>query len=213
LPAPLPAGLVWLECAKPYGETKVMSLVSVALVVALLFCLAYGVIIYNALVRLKHGIGKAWSNIDVLLKQRHDELPKLVETCKQYMQHERSTLEQVISARNAVSSAREKHDVGALGKAESGLRAGLGQLFALAENYPELKANESFQFLQQRISGLENGIADRRELYNEAVNLNNVRIEQFPDVLLARHFGFKAAELLQFSEAEKADVNIKQLFG
>lgn len=189
-----------------------MSLFSVALLVVLLLAVAYGVIIYNALVRLKHGIGKAWSNIDVLLKQRHEELPKLVETCKQYMQHERSTLEQVITARNAVASASQRSDISALGKAESGLRAGLGQLFALAENYPELKANESFQFLQQRISGLENGIADRRELYNEAVNLNNVRIEQFPDVLLARQFGFKAAELLQFSDAEKADVNLKTLF-
>ena len=111
------------------------------------------------------------------------------------------------------TSAREKGDVGALGKAETGLRAGLGQLFALAENYPQLKANDSFQHLQQRITGLENGIADRRELYNEAVNLNNVRIEQFPDVIIANLFGFKAAELLQFSEAEKADVNIKALFG
>ncbi len=189
-----------------------MSLISVALIVVLVLSIAYGVVIYNALVRLKHGMGKAWSNIDVLLKQRHEELPKLVETCKQYMQHERSTLEQVISARNAVANASERADIGALGKAESGLRAGLGQLFALAENYPDLKANESFQFLQQRISGLENGIADRRELYNEAVNLNNVRIEQFPDVLLARQFGFKAAELLQFSDAEKADVNLKSLF-
>jgi LemA protein len=189
-----------------------MSLFSVAILVVLLLCLAYAVIIYNALVRLKHGIGKAWSNIDVLLKQRHEELPKLVETCKQYMQHERNTLEQVIAARSAVASARERADVGALGKAESGLRAGLGQLFALAENYPELKANASFQFLQERISGLENAIADRRELYNEAVNLNNVRIEQFPDVLLARQCGFKAAELLQFSEAETADVNLQSLF-
>lgn len=85
-------------------------------------------------------------------------------------------------------------------------------MFALAENYPQLKANENFQFLQQRISGLENGIADRRELYNEAVNLNNVRIEQFPDVLIARMFGFRPAELLVFSEAEKADVDIKSLF-
>ncbi|MCV4071389.1 LemA family protein, partial [Pseudomonas aeruginosa] len=114
---------------------------------------------------------------------------------------------------NAVASARERADVNALGKAESGLRAGLGQLFALAENYPQLKANESFQFLSLRISGLENGIADRRELYNEAVNLNNVRIEQFPDLLIARVAGFKAAELLQFSEAEKADVDLKALFG
>ncbi|BBP81628.1 hypothetical protein PSm6_33190 [Pseudomonas solani] len=189
-----------------------MSLTSVALIVAALLVAAYAVTLYNALVRLKHGVTKAWSNIEVLLKQRHDELPKLVETCKQYMQHERTTLENVIAARNAVASARERGDVGALGQAESGLRAGLGQLFALAENYPQLKANESFQFLQQRISGLENGIADRRELYNEAVNLNNVRIEQFPDVLLARLFGFKPAELLVFSEAEKADVDLKSLF-
>lgn len=190
-----------------------MSLTSVALIVILLLVAAYAVVLYNALVRLKHGVGKAWSNIEVLLKQRHDELPKLVETCKQYMQHERTTLERVIAARNAVASAREKGDIGALGQAESGLRAGLGQLFALAENYPQLKANESFQFLQQRISGLENGIADRRELYNEAVNLNNVRIEQFPDVIIAGLFGFKAAELLEFSEAEKADVDLKSLFG
>ncbi|BAU76365.1 LemA family protein [Metapseudomonas furukawaii] len=189
-----------------------MSLAAVALTVVLLLVAAYAVILYNALVRLKHGVGKAWSNIEVLLKQRHDELPKLVETCKQYMQHERTTLERVIAARNAVASAREKGDVGALGQAESGLRAGLGQLFALAENYPQLKANESFQFLQTRISGLENGIADRRELYNEAVNLNNVRVEQFPDVIIAGLFGFKAAELLVFSEAEKADVDLKSLF-
>lgn len=190
-----------------------MSLTSVALIVVLILVAAYAVILYNALVRLKHGVGKAWSNIEVLLKQRHDELPKLVETCKQYMQHERTTLERVIAARNAVASAREKGDIGALGQAESGLRAGLGQLFALAENYPQLKANESFQFLQQRISGLETGIADRRELYNEAVNLNNVRIEQFPDVIIAGLFSFKAAELLEFSEAEKADVDLKSLFG
>jgi LemA protein len=136
----------------------------------------------------------------------------LVETCKQYMQHERTTLEQVISARNAVASAREKGDVSAVGHAESGLRAGLGQLFALAENYPQLKANESFQFLQQRISGLENGIADRRELYNEAANINNVRVEQFPDVIVARLFAFKPADLLEFSDAEKADVDVKALF-
>jgi LemA protein len=190
-----------------------MSLTSVAIVVILILVAAYAVLLYNALVRLKHGVSKAWANIDVLLKQRHEELPKLVETCKHYMQHERTTLERVVAARQAVASAREKTDMGALGKAESGLRAGLGQLFALAENYPELKANESFQHLQQRISGLENGIADRRELYNEAVNLSNVRIEQFPDVLIARLFAFKEAVLLEFSTAEKADVDLKTLFG
>ncbi|MGK9064783.1 LemA family protein [Stutzerimonas chloritidismutans] len=189
-----------------------MSPSAVILLVLLFLAVTYAVVLYNGLVRLKHGVGKAWSNIDVLLRQRHEELPKLVEACKQYMQHERSTLEQVIKARNAVSSAREQGDVAALGQAETGLRAGLGRLFAVAESYPELRASESFRHLQQRISGLESGIADRRELYNEAVNLNNVRIEQFPDVLLARTFGFREAALLQFSEAERADVDLKPLF-
>jgi LemA protein len=92
------------------------------------------------------------------------------------------------------------------------LRLGLGQLFALAENYPDLKANNSFQHLQARISELENGIADRREFYNESVNNNNVRIEQFPDVILARAFDFKAFDLLEFSEQETRDVDLKALF-
>ncbi|MFA5630084.1 MAG: LemA family protein [Porticoccaceae bacterium] len=172
----------------------------------------YAVILYNNLVALKHRVAKAWSNIDVLLKQRHDELPKLVETCKQYMNYEQETLEQVIRARSLVSSARESQDIEALGKAETQLRAGLGRLFALAESYPDLKANSSFQHLQSRISDLEDAIADRRELYNEAVNLNNIRIEQFPDLLIARMFAFKPFTLLVFSEEEKADVDLGQLF-
>lgn len=174
--------------------------------------LVYGVTIYNSLVQIKHNVTKAWANIDVLLKQRHDELPKLVDTCRQYMEYERDTLERVIAARSRVATAREQQDVGALGTAETELRAGLGRLFALAENYPQLKASESFQHLQSRISDLENGIADRRELYNAAVNLNNVRIEQFPDLLLARPLGFKPFELLEFSAAELADVNVGALF-
>jgi len=172
----------------------------------------YAVILYNNLVALKHRVAKAWSNIDVLLKQRHDELPKLVETCKQYMAYEQDTLEQVIRARGLVSSARENRDIDALGKAETQLRSGLGKLFALAESYPDLKASDSFQHLQSRISQLEDAIADRRELYNEAVNLNNIRIEQFPDLLIARMFAFRPFTLLIFSEDEKADVDLRQLF-
>ncbi|MBW3567817.1 MAG: LemA family protein, partial [Proteobacteria bacterium] len=141
----------------------------------------YFITIYNNLVQLKHDVSKAWANIDVLLKQRHDELPKLVETCKQYMGYEQQTLEKVMQARAAVFAAREQGDVKALGPAEQQLRLGLGNLFAVAENYPDLKANDSFQHLQARISGLENAIADRREFYNESVNNLNVRIEQFPD--------------------------------
>jgi len=179
---------------------------------ALMLLAGYSVTIYNSLVRLKHQVAQAWANIDVLLKQRHDELPKLIDTCRQYMDYERDTLERVIAARARVADAREQQDIGALGKAETELRAGLGRLFALAENYPQLKASESFQHLQNRISELENGIADRRELYNAAVNLNNVRIEQFPDVLIARPLGFKSFELLKFDPAELADVNVGALF-
>lgn len=179
----------------------------------IIVAVVYTIYIYNSLVSLKHAVAKAWSNIDVLLKQRHDELPKLVEVCKQYMQYEQETLEKVIQARSAVMSARSNTDVAALGQAETQLRMGLGNLFALAENYPDLKANESFQQLQARISQLENSIADRREVYNESVNANNVRIEQFPDVIIARMFNFKDFQLLEFSEEEKRDVNIKSLFG
>lgn len=179
----------------------------------LLVLLIYGILIYNNLVSLKHSVSKAWSNIDVLLKQRHDELPKLVETCRQYMKFEQDTLEKVIQARAAVASAREQGDIPSLGMAETQLRLGLGNLFAVAEAYPELKANETFQHLQKRITGLENSIADRREFYNESVNINNVRIEQFPDIIVARKFNFGPFDLLEFSEEEKKDVDMKALFG
>ena len=172
----------------------------------------YAIIIYNNLVNLKHAVSKAWSNIDVLLKQRHDELPKLIETCKQYMKFEQDTLEKVMQARSAAQAARANGDVKGVGQAETQMRLGLGNLFAVAEAYPELKANQSFQQLQARISGLENAIADRREFYNETVNNNNVRIEQVPDVLIARIFNFQPADLLEFSEAEKADVDVRALF-
>jgi LemA protein len=174
--------------------------------------LIYTISIYNGLVTLKHAVSKAWANIDVLLKQRHDELPKLVETCKQYMKHEQETLEKVMKARSSVASAQQQGDISALGQAESTMRLGLGSLFAIAEAYPDLKADETFQHLQARITGLENAIADRREFYNESVNNNNVRIEQFPDVLIAKVFNFKAHSLLEFADEEITDVNISSLF-
>ena len=187
--------------------------ITVAIILGLIVvALAYGVLVYNGLVSLKHNVAKAWANIDVLLKQRHDELPKLVEVCRQYKQFEEATLTRVTEARARVAQAREAHDVPALGAAEGLLRAGLGQIFAVAEAYPELKANEHFMQLQTRITALENGIADRREWYNEAVNVHNVRIDQFPDLIVARMFGFDEQALLQFAMAEKADVDLKALF-
>lgn len=182
------------------------------LLVLLVVCVIYFILVYNGLVSLKHNVEKAWANIDVLLKQRHDELPKLVDTCKQYMQHEQATLQQVIQARALVQSATEQHDVSALGAAEGALRAGLGSLFALAESYPDLKANEQFLHLQARISGLENAIADRREFYNESVNLHNVRIAQFPDLIVARSLGFSREQMLRFASRELRDVDIASRF-
>jgi LemA protein len=189
-------------------------LIMLLLFAALLFvATVYLVRIYNGLIVLRENVRKAWANIDVLLTQRHDELPKLVETCKRYMQYEQDTLERVMQARSAVFKAQSRGDVAAVGAAEDQLRQGLGRLFAVAENYPDLKADNSFRHLQTRISELEEAIADRRELYNESVNLNNIRIQTFPDLLVARMFEFKPAQLLEFTEEQKRDVDLGKLFG
>jgi len=172
----------------------------------------YVVLIFNRLVRLKHDALKAWSNIDVLIRQRHDEIPKLVETCKQYLTHERATLVEVLRARREVSEASDLRDMARLGAAESQLRLGMCRIFAAVEAYPVLKADESFRRLETRIVDLENAIADRRELFNECVNSNNVRIEQFPDVIVAQVFGFVSLELLRFEPGELTDVNLPELF-
>ena len=179
----------------------------------LLVLMVYGVLTYNRLITLKHNVRLSWSNIDVLLKQRHDELPKLVETCRHYMRFEQDTLEKVMHARAAVARAQAAGDVDALGAAETQLRFGLGNLFATAEAYPELRASDKFKHLQARITGLENAIADRREFYNDTVNLNNQRIQQFPEIFLARFFNFRSHRLLTFSEEEKRDVDLRELFG
>jgi LemA protein len=190
-----------------------VAIVFVLLLALLVVAAVYVVRIYNGLVALRENVRKAWSNIDVLLTQRHDELPKLVETCKRYMAYEQETLERVMQARSSVFKAQGKGDVTALGAAEQQLREGLGRLFALAENYPDLKADQGFRHLQTRISQLEESIADRRELYNEAVNLNNIRVQTFPDLIVARLLEFKPSALLEFAEEQKRDVDVGKLFG
>jgi len=111
-----------------------------------------------------------------------------------------------------VQGAREQQAIGSLGEAETALRGSLNRLFAVAEAYPELKSNQNFMQLQQRITQLENAISDRREFYNDSVNINNVRIEQFPEAVIAYFFGFGEKPLLRFAEAETADVDVKALF-
>jgi LemA protein len=187
--------------------------IAIVVILALLVALiVYLTGIYNGLVNLRENVKVAWANIDVLLKQRHDELPKLVETCKRYMQFEQETLEKVMRARASVSQASTSGNVAAVGAAEQQLRAGIGRLFAVAENYPQLKTDETFKQLQGRIIALEESIADRRELYNDQVNLNNIRVKVFPDVMIAQRFGFLPAQLLEFTSEEKRDVDIGALF-
>ena len=186
--------------------------VLIILLAAAAVLVVYLVGIYNSLVALRERVKQCWANIDVLLKQRHDELPKLIETCKQYMQYEQETLDKVMRARAAVFTASAGGNVAAVGVAEQQLRGDIGRLFAVAENYPQLKTDESFRQLQTRITSLEEAIADRRELYNDQVNINNTRINQFPDVLIARRYGFSAKPLLEFAAAEKTDVDVGAIF-
>jgi len=180
---------------------------------ALLLCLLlYGILIFNTLVSLKNNVSKNWSNIDVLLKQRNSELPKLIDTCKAYMQFEQETLQKIVVARQTAVSAAQTQNMSTIGASETELRSLLGKLFALAENYPDLKTNHSFLQLHARISDLENAISDRREFYNESVNLNNIRIQQFPDSIIARLFHFLPLQLLTFEDSELQDIAVKTLF-
>jgi LemA protein len=175
---------------------------------AVVIVFSYVILIYNGLIRLKNNVERAFANIEVLLKQRHTELPQLVEVCKGYMKHERNLLLAITNARSHVQDAREERDISGLGRAETEMRQSLQDLFVKVEAYPELKANENFLALQERISVLEDTIADRREIYNESVRLNNTRIQQFPDVLVARPFNFVELEYLRFKESDLQPVSI-----
>jgi len=166
----------------------------------------YFITIYNSLVRLKNDIDKAWANIDVLLKQRHDELPKLIETCKGYMQYEQETLQKVVQARIAFSQAST---VGQKAQADNMITAALKSLFALSESYPDLKTNNNFMQLQNRITELEEKIADRREFFNDDVNTYNIRIQELPDVFVAKLIGLARRDLFKVAEADRQDVEVK----
>ena len=171
----------------------------------LLSMVLYFMAIYNGLVTVKNNVNKSWSNIDVLLKQRHDELPKLVKVCERYMKHESETLEKVIKARSMMGGART---MGERGKAEGMLTEALKSLFAVSENYPDLKADKRFAQLQTRITELENEIADRREFFNESVNIYNIRIEKLPDIFVARLLSYQPKDLWQINPEDREDVAV-----
>jgi LemA protein len=167
--------------------------------------LAYAATLYNSLVQVKNNVDQAWSNIDVLLKQRSDELGKLLDAVKGYLGYERDLLTRLTALRTEVG--RGGTDEKRLA-AERELGAGVGRLFAVAENYPDLKSSSNFLDLQRRITALEEQIAHRREFYNDAVNINNTRMEQVPDRLVAGFAGLRQRPLFEASADERADVNV-----
>jgi LemA protein len=168
--------------------------------------LVYIVILYNGLVRLRNDNDRAWANIDVLLKQRHDEIPNLVETVKGYMQHEQQTLLAVTQARAASMNAAS---IGQKAQADLMMTGALRGLFVVTENYPQLKANENFLKLQMRISELEERIADRREFFNDDVNTYNTRIGQIPEVFVASYMNLKPRAMFKVSEEDRKLVDVK----
>ena len=184
----------------------IVILVGLVLILIVVGIFAYLITIYNSLVRLKNDIDKAWANIDVLLKQRHDELPKLIETCKGYMQYEQKTFQLITEARTAFMRAGT---VGEKAAADNMISGALKSLFAVSENYPDLKANNNFMQLQKRISELEEKIADRREFFNDDVNTYNIRIQQLPDVFIAGLMHLQHRDLFKVTEEARQDVDVK----
>ena len=159
---------------------------------------------YNGLVGLRNQVKNSWAQIDVQLKRRYDLIPNLVETVKGYMKHERETLEAVTNARNL---AQQGVSAGAAerGKLEGGLTAALSRLLAVAENYPDLKANQNFLALQEELTSTENKISFSRQYYNDSVLKFNNKIQMFPSNIVAGMFGFKVGEFFEVTEAEQRE--------
>lgn len=159
--------------------------------------LLFGIFLYNRFVTLRNQTLAAWSDIDVQLKRRHDLIPKLIDAVKQYAAYEQSTLEAVTELRSQSERLNDPEDKGRL---ESLLGLQVHKLIALAEDYPELKANRSFLALQQDISLVEHDLQHARRYYNGSVRMLNTRVDSFPDLLIARFFGFKHAAYFQLDE-------------
>ena len=157
----------------------------------------------EGLIALKNDIAKAWANIDILLKQRHDELSKLLDVCKGYMDFERDTLQKITQARSMYQQAVS---IDQKAQADQSMTSALRGFFAVAENYPQLKANDNFMRQQGRITELESQIADRREFYNDSVNTFNIRIQQMPDTFVASFMNLTPRLMFKVEDADKADV-------
>lgn len=164
--------------------------------------------LYNSLLVVKENVNKAWANIDVILKQRYDEVPQLIKICEQYVQFEQGMVQKIMNAREKMiqgRSVKERAD------GSAALTSALGGMIAVGESNPELKSNANFMQIQTRLSELEESLADRRELYNDSVNILNTRIQQIPDVFFAGMLGMNRRQMFEASAEERGlpDLNIK----
>lgn len=176
------------------------------IIIAIVVVLVGGLIlIYNALVRARNRVDNSWKQIDVQLKRRHDLIPNLVEVVKDYMSYEQEVLTKVTEARAQAMSAQGPHEKG---QAENFLSETLKSLFAVAENYPDLKANQNVSQLQEELTATENKIAFARQLYNDVVMAFNNKVQTFPSNVIAGAFGFKAREFFEVPEGEKEAVAV-----
>ena len=180
--------------------------IAIIIGVIVLLILIWGVATYNSLVDFRNRVKDSWSQIDVQLKRRFDLIPNLVETVKGYTKHESETLEEVIKARNTYLSANLPEDQL---KADGELTSAINKLFALAENYPDLKANQNFQQLQQELQQTEDKIAMARQFYNDIVMQYNNKIEMVPSNIIASLFKFKQEKFFEANETEKENVKVQ----
>jgi LemA protein len=184
----------------PQGEIGMMTaIVSVVLVLLVVWAIAK----YNSLITLRNQVQNGWRQIDVQLKRRHDLIPNLVNTVKGYMEFEQDTLRQVIDARNAAINARGVADAAAK---EGELTSVLSRLFALVENYPQLKANENVKQLQEELTSTENKVSFSRQFYNDVATKFNIAQQVFPGNIIANLFRFQTAELFQIEKPEEREV-------
>lgn len=183
-----------------------MEFILILAIVAVVAIIAFYITINNSLVALKQQVLKAWSNIDVILKQRFDEIPQLIEIVNQYVQHEKNILNNLVEARKHYGEAKSIDDKI---KAANEFSVSLPGLLALGENYPELKSNTNFVQLQKRISELEESLAHRREHYNDAVTNYNIRIEQFPSSIVAKQLSYQEKTLFEVFQSEKIRPSLK----
>jgi LemA protein len=190
-----------------------MQFISIVIIVFFLFgsvAVAFIVIqIYNSLLAVNENINKAWANIDVTLKQRYDELPQLLKICEQYVEYEEDMIQKIMSAREKMVQGK---DVSEKAAGFNELTAGIKGLLAVSEAYPDLKANVQYTQIQTRLSHLEETLADRREFYNDSVNIFNTRIQQIPDVFFANLLGYQRKQMFEVTSEEKKipDLTIKR---